>query len=337
MSDETQTTTTDERAPFASKQESALDAARRLGWEDPNLAEAKAATAKKAPKLSAHVEAELSALRSLAKTDPAAAKARAKKKFKELGLRFDGGKFLSEQRERFRNGQRKDRERLMAERARDDEAVREARTALVRQRAQIEPLIQASRDSDLDGIAEWLGHEDGADGLLEHFTDHATHGRFAREVREYRRSQQQTRQAEHQQLTAAQQRQQAAAQQEYVRNLGEEMRQHRDPIVRAAAELGFAPTLYAVQQDHWDGTRPISIAEAMKHTVPGGSASLETYLRDLFSSLDPVFAESAKPKPRPTPRADWTPQQWRDHADRALRRAWADDDKANAKRKAGVQ
>lgn len=210
----------------------------------------------------------------------------------ELGLHFDGGSVLHNERVQFRHDIQKGRKKL-------DEAKKAAVEEFDAYRKQHEPDIEwarglkAAQDSgDIEAVAKSLGHESW-EAMQTHLSTVLADPRY-REVQELKRKVQEREEVEERQRQAAiaaqEQQRQVQAQQQLMQRLQQQMASSGDPFVKAMArDAGMVRDIFLVQKELWDGRAPVPPEQAVDYVPPRGGPSIRQRWQNVFDTLTEAF------------------------------------------------
>jgi len=234
--------------------------------------------------------------------DPKEAKrAQLKTLAEELGLNIDDSAVTVAERAEHRAAMRRDKEKLATERAEFERS-----KALKPEQQQAADFGAAIKDAydrgDPDGFAKALGAKDFNEfqtSFIKRLADP--------NYNELRRLQQKVEEKEAAEKKAAEEaakREEAQKHQHayktYMDNLTEICRKSTNPVVAAFAdEPLFLSAVYRIQDENWnDETQStLTVEQAIKKAVRGGSADLETGLRGLYERGKKAFEEVGSTAP----------------------------------------
>lgn len=150
--------------------------------------------------------------------------------------------------------------------------------------------VRAAKESgDPDGLAQALGYE-SFNGMQKELIQRLADPNY-KELRSIRaqldekeKAEQAAKEEAEQQQTARQQR---AAQVAYINDLSGACKNSAEPLVREMGEDPmFLNAIYRIQKEHWDGSKTLTIEQAIKQAARGATKPLETELRELHARLD---------------------------------------------------
>ena len=212
----------------------------------------------------------------------------------------------------------------VAERAALREEKRQTKAALDRRQREIEEALSskvkeseseiefgralkaAYQAGDFDQLARALGKKDWNDIQDEFIAKLADPNHKRLTELEQRIKDKEAAEDQQRQRYEAQQKEQQKAQAVYnykVNTIVPNMKESKSSVLRELADNpDVVNMIYAIQNEHWDGGRPISVEDALEKPLPNGKIALKLILRGWADQLGRAF----KPEEAPAPATNGT-------------------------------